>query len=92
MSYIGEGDASGGTSNVAWNILGAIGITQTPYKPSPRFKFLAASLAYFLLRQIVTKPQTNDKEANEQNKETQEGNHDAPILRIKVNCDNDKRY
>ena len=85
MSYIGEGDASGGTSNVAWNILGAIGITQTPYKPSPRFKFLAASLAYFLLQQIVTKPQTKDKESNGQNKETPDADQEAPILRTKVN-------
>ena len=58
LSFIGEGiSAVTGTSNVAWNILGAIGITQSPYNPSPRFRFLAVGLAYFLLRQIVIKPE-----------------------------------
>ena len=88
MSYIGEGEGSGSTSNVAWNILGAIGITQTPYKPSPRFKFLTTGLAYFLLQQIVVK---SEKDAD-QNKITKDDDKEAPILRMKLNCGDEKRY
>ena len=88
MSYIGEGEGSGGTSNVAWNILGAIGITQTPYKPSPRFKFFTAGVAYFLLQQIVVNTQKDD-DKNELSTNT---NEEAPILRMKSNLNDDKRY
>ena len=69
LGFIGEGISTvAGTSNVAWNILGAIGITQTPYKPSPRFRFLAVGLAYFLLRQIVIKPDGNVPNKQDQEK------------------------
>ena len=88
MSYIGEGEGSGSTSNVAWNILGAIGITQTPYKPSPRFKFLTTGLAYFLLQQIVLK---SEKESDE-NKTTKDADKEAPILRMNLNGGDEKRY
>ena len=76
LGFVGEGISTvGGTSSVAWNILGAIGITQTPYKPSPRFRFLAIGLAYFLLRQIVIN-QTDDNDPNTQ------GQHKGhPLLR-----------
>ena len=76
LGFIGEGISTvGGTSNVAWNILGAIGITQTPYKPSPRFRFLAVGLAYFLLRQIVIE----QKNVNDPNILDQEKS--VPLLR-----------
>ena len=88
MMYIGEGEGSGGTSNVAWNILGAIGITQTPFKPSPRFKFLTAGVAYFLLHQIVvSSPNKEDK-----NKTAEDVNEDTPILRMTSNTNDNKRY
>ena len=38
-----------------WSILGIMGLAAS-YKPTPRAKFLAISLAYFLLRQIATGP------------------------------------
>ena len=88
MSYIGEGEGSGGTSNVAWNILGAIGITQTPFKPSPRFKFLTAGVAYFLLHQIVVASQNND----DKNKMAKDVNEETPILRMTSSLNDNKRY
>ena len=41
----------------SWNILGMItsGLSAT-YRPTPRAKFLALSLAYFLLKQIAAGP------------------------------------
>ena len=76
VAYAGDGStASSGTSNVAWNLLGVIGIAQSRYKPSPRAKFLSIGLAYFLLHQIIvcaddTRDQIEDKEQG------------LPILRI----------
>ena len=86
--YIGEGEGSGSTSNVAWNILGAIGITQTPFKPSPRFKFLTAGVAYFLLYQIVVSSPNNE----DKNKTAEDVNEDTPILRMTSNTNDNKRY
>ena len=51
--------SGGGSSRVAWNLLAAIGITHARYKPSPRATFLAISLAYFLLHQIMIPPKGN---------------------------------
>ena len=86
VGSVGDGvAASTGTSSVAWNLLGAIGITETPYKPSPRFKFLAVGLAYFLLHQIVVK-----KTDNIDPKEVQNKNQGLPILRITANSAPDK--
>ena len=87
LGFIGEGISTGaGTSNVAWNILGAIGITQTPYKPSPRFRFLAVGLSYFLLRQIVIK----QNDVNEPNIQDQENR--VPLLRTNNQPVPDQRY
>ena len=38
-----------------WNILGMIGLSAA-YRPTPRAKFLAVSLAYFLLKQVSAGP------------------------------------
>ena len=77
IGYLGDGiSTSTGSSNVAWNILGAIGLTQTTYSPSPRFKFLATSLAFFLLQQIIIeKKETVDSD-------DQNPDNGVPFLRI----------
>ena len=78
VAYAGDGTtSSSGTSNVAWNLLGVIGIAQSRYKPSPRAKFLSISLAYFLLHQIIIFPGEDDTRDKIGDKE-----QGLPILRV----------
>ena len=86
VAYAGDGNTSSNdTSSVAWNLLGAIGITQTRYKPSPRAKFLSISLAYYLLHQITVCPEKRDISDQMEDKE-----RGLPILRIAPGTPQDK--